>query len=181
MHFLLILTPSPTASSDFSPVPERISVPLSMTSTDMGSNLKFRMMDKHQSQGGANSTFLVRFVHRDELFWVAAFGTDMRPAVPAPSDDQTVCVGSQVVLRADMGSKQNVEEKVFRWRQTSGPAVALAQRRDRCVFTAPATPCVLEFVVDVQDLSSGLFSFPQTIIIVCIFIYFISLSLNIYI
>ena len=97
--------PAP-APDGFARAPERLAVPPAMAEPALARNTKFRMLAQHQSQGGTNSSFLVRFVHRDEPFWPvlltphgARFARSVA-AVPVavPGDDQTVCPGATVTL-----------------------------------------------------------------------------------
>ena len=100
-------TASTTAPAGYARAAERLAVPVAMAAPALAHNTKFRMLAQHQSQGGTNSSFLVRFVHRDEPFWPVLLtptpaGRLVRSvaAVPiaSPGDDQTVCPGTTVTL-----------------------------------------------------------------------------------
>lgn len=85
-------------------------------------------------------------------------GNVTRPAARAGSD-QTVVVGNTVTLDGSASTGRNLS---FRWRQTSGPTVALATpNASRTTFNAPGTvepgsaPLVFELVVrDAQGLTA---------------------------
>jgi LmbE family N-acetylglucosaminyl deacetylase len=83
---------------------ESIPVPAAMRNADLVANPKYRAIDAHQSQGGADG-YLGRFVHADEIFWREDVGfptpTPTPTSTPSPTPSPTPPPGaSNVALQA---------------------------------------------------------------------------------
>jgi LmbE family N-acetylglucosaminyl deacetylase len=122
-------------------------------------NLKWRAIDAHGSQGGADPTsYIGRFVHKDEWFFTArASGAD-GPPVPNAGTDRTVSVGASVQLDGSASVDPDGSALSYQWRQTSGPTVNLSSASAaQPTFTVPASTSavtVFAFELKVSDGTS---------------------------
>ncbi|OPY70070.1 MAG: glucosamine-6-phosphate deaminase-like protein [Syntrophorhabdus sp. PtaU1.Bin002] len=116
---------------------ESLDVPLSMQSTFYPDNLKHRAVDAHVTQNGS-STFLGRFVHKDEFFWVEQCNGSNQPPVANAGSDKIVEEGVVVQLDGSRSFDHNYDSLTYMWRQINGAAVTLNDPTSpSAVFTAP--------------------------------------------
>jgi LmbE family N-acetylglucosaminyl deacetylase len=116
---------------------ESLDVPVSIQSAFYPGNPKYLATDAHYSQNGASS-FLGRWVHKDEVFWVEqASGTNQPPIVSA-GVDQTVAEGAAVQLNGTGSFDKNGDALSYEWRQVEGTPVSLSDIGSPTpTFTAP--------------------------------------------
>eukprot|EP00727_Mastigamoeba_balamuthi_P000940 m51a1_g10843 putative cathepsin f precursor (846) ;mRNA; f:27667-31774 len=124
---------------------ERLDVPSQMLSAVPKENLKYRAIESYASQSGATCSILLRFIHRDELFFATSFpaGTEV-PIVDAGSDS-LACAGDTVVL--DGSNSTGLSH--LAWKQIAGPSVELQY---------PESPRP-RFVVPLADSEEAVFEF----------------------
>jgi LmbE family N-acetylglucosaminyl deacetylase len=104
---------------------ESIDVPVAMQNTVFSSNPKYQAIDAHISQGGALS-FLGRFVHKDEIFWLENLaGATLSPKASA-GISQTVEPGASVQLSAAGSIDPAGGALTYTWLQVGGPVVILS-------------------------------------------------------
>ncbi len=104
---------------------ESLDVPVSMQSTNLAANPKYQAIDSHVSQGGADS-FLGRFAHMDEVFWLESLTNVVLPPKASAGLNQSVAAGATVQL-SGAGSSDSVGTPLtYTWHQISGTPVALS-------------------------------------------------------
>ena len=104
---------------------ESLDVPIPIQSTFYPGNPKHLAIDKHVSQFGSTS-FLGRFIHKDEFFWVEQQrGTNQPPVVDA-GYDQIVEESANVQLNGSGSFDHNGDTLSYQWRQVGGVAVTLS-------------------------------------------------------
>lgn len=104
---------------------ESIDVPLAMQNTSFANNPKYKAIDDHISQGGA-ATFLGRFVHKDEIFWLEALNGAALPPKASAGASQTVADGSFVQLNGAASVAGSGGTLGYNWQQVGGPVVMLS-------------------------------------------------------
>lgn len=133
---------------------ESLDVPVEMQSTHYAGNPKYLAADAHYSQNGASS-FLGRWIHKDEVFWVEPAGGANRPPVVAAGFDQTVAEGATVQLDGTGAFDKDGQPLTYEWRQVEGIPVALSDIHGATpIFTAPtglARDELLSFELRVSD------------------------------
>ena len=102
-----------------------LDVPLAMQDLNLRVNPKYRAIQAHASQAGPRS-FIGRFAHKDEVFWSEnLFGSNQPPVAHAGYDIYSA-PGSLVILNGSLSRDPEGAPLAYRWRQWSGPPVALA-------------------------------------------------------
>lgn len=143
---------------------ESIDVPYAMQTTSFANNPKYKAIDDHISQGGA-STFLGRFVHKDEVFWLENLTGAVLPPKASAGTSQTVSDGASVQLSATGSIDPNGGTLGYNWQQIGGPLVILAGSNTATPsFQAPAgvlQNTVLSFQLTAQ--SGALKSIPDLV------------------
>jgi LmbE family N-acetylglucosaminyl deacetylase len=156
-------TMNPATNHEFMPVldittlswedRESLDVPLAMQSTQWDTNLKYKAIDRHVSQGGAAS-FLGRFLHKDEIFWAEAASGSLPPHVDAGAG-LSVAAGATASLNGAGSASKNGASLTYQWRQTIGTPVTLSSSTVATpTFTAPSgltSDTVLGFELKVSD------------------------------
>jgi len=104
---------------------ESIHVPVAMQTTEFLLNPKYQAIDAHVSQGGASS-FLGRFIHQDEVFWLEPLSDATLPPKASAGINQAVPAGGLAQLDGSASSDPNNAALSFSWRQNAGPLVALS-------------------------------------------------------
>ncbi|HSB96067.1 MAG TPA: PIG-L family deacetylase [Spongiibacteraceae bacterium] len=117
---------------------QSIDVPVAMQTTSFSVNPKYLSIDAHISQGGANS-FLGRFIHADEVFWLESLsGTTLPPQAEA-GVNQSAAAGASAQLNGLASSDPNSGALTYSWRQTDGPPVTVTGANTATPsFQAPA-------------------------------------------
>ena len=116
---------------------ESLDVPILMQSTFYPENPKHLAIDEHVSQNGSY-TYLGRFIHKDEFFWVERHRGENQPPVVNAGNDQFVNEASQVSLDANGSFDLNGDTLSYSWRQVTGPEVTLSSYNSpNPSFTAP--------------------------------------------
>ncbi|MBI5897272.1 MAG: discoidin domain-containing protein [Desulfobacterales bacterium] len=116
---------------------ESLDVPVLMQTTHYPGNPKYLAADAHYSQNGASS-FLGRWVHKDEVFWVEQASGTNRPPVVAAGIDQTVAEGATVQLNGTGSFDKDGGALSYEWRQVEGSPVALSDIHSATpAFVAP--------------------------------------------
>jgi LmbE family N-acetylglucosaminyl deacetylase len=137
---------------------ESLDVPLEAQLTTLTSNLKWRAIDSHQSQGGATGSYIGQFLHKDEWFFSARAQGANRPPVPNAGADQTANAGASVTLTGSASFDPDGTALTYQWQQTAGPAVTLSSTSAaQPTFTVPVSitePTTFAFQLRVGDGSS---------------------------
>lgn len=125
-------------------------------------------MSEHVTQNGVECSFLLRFLHRDEMFWAKSpYGGNGVPIADAGSDLR-VCQGSTVRLDG-RGSKFAENDVTVEWTQTKGPSVRLEEGNTLTPwFVAPKIEneeIELEFELVITSYG-GVKGFPTSVIVV---------------
>ena len=100
-------------------------MPVSMQSTNFTVNPKYQAIDAHASQGGAGS-FLGRFVHMDEVFWLESLTNVVLPPKASAGLNQSAAAGATVQLNGAASSDSTGATLTYSWRQIAGTPVALS-------------------------------------------------------
>lgn len=133
---------------------ESIDVPVAMQNTNLLQNLKYKAINAHVSQGGAPS-FLGRFVHKDEVFWLEQLTGATLPPKASAGTGQTVEGGAQVQLNGAGSVASNGGALTYNWQQVGGPVVIVSGANTATpTFTAPSgllQETVLSFELTVQS------------------------------
>jgi len=133
---------------------ESIDVPLSMQSTQYGSNEKYLALASHGSQGGA-SGYIGRWIHKDEFFWTEQHTGTNQPPVPHAGYDQVAAMGATVTLDGTASFDRNGNPLAYQWVQVGGIPVTLSEGTTAApTFTAPtglAQDETLSFTLEVND------------------------------
>jgi LmbE family N-acetylglucosaminyl deacetylase len=117
---------------------ESLDVPVLMQSAFYAGNPKYLAAEAHWSQRGASS-FLGRWVHKDEVFWVEQAGGSNRPPVVSAGLDQTVAEGATVHLNGGGSFDKDGDALSYEWRQVEGTPVILSSIHSVApIFVAPA-------------------------------------------
>ena len=135
---------------------ESLDVPFPMQSLFYPGNWKQLAADEHVTQHGS-WTFLGRFIHKDEIFWVEQHrGTNQAPVVNAGLD-QNAAEGETVTLNGSGSFDDN--DLIYSWRQVGGLEVALSSSViANPVFTAPTGLIVDEILTFELSVSDGEFT-----------------------
>lgn len=104
---------------------ESLDVPLAMQTTSFANNPKYKAIDDHISQGGA-ATFLGRFVHKDEIFWLEPLDGVALPPKASAGTSQTVTDGAFVQLNGSDSVAGSGGSLAYQWEQIDGPVVLLS-------------------------------------------------------
>jgi LmbE family N-acetylglucosaminyl deacetylase len=143
---------------------ESLDVPYAMQTTSFANNPKYKAIDDHISQGGA-STFLGRFVHKDEVFWLESLTGATLPPKASAGLSQTVADGASVQLNGSDSIDPNGGIVSYHWQQIGGPLVILSGANTATpTFQAPAgglQNSVLSFQLTAQ--SGALKSLPDLV------------------
>ena len=161
-----------------------------MRTTNWTENKKYQAMREHKTQGGDECSFILRFLHRDEMFFVAGVSDADPVPVANAGEDQIVCEDTTVYLDGSgttttsssaaatttttttNSNNDNIKDTLaFSWTQSAGPAVDLKDAgtaRPHFVFKANTpiqTPVDLEFELTVKDPRSNIESFPNSVVV----------------
>lgn len=129
-------------------------------------------MSEHVTQNGVECSFLLRFLHRDEMFWAKSpYGGNGVPIADAGSDLR-VCQGSVVKLDGRR-SKFAENDVTVEWTQTKGPEVRLEEKETLTPwFVAPelkgeeeSEGVELEFELRITSYG-GVKGFPTSVVVV---------------
>eukprot|EP01105_Mastigella_eilhardi_P025631 TRINITY_DN7031_c0_g1_i1.p1 TRINITY_DN7031_c0_g1~~TRINITY_DN7031_c0_g1_i1.p1 ORF type:complete len:660 (+),score=125.60 TRINITY_DN7031_c0_g1_i1:22-1980(+) len=132
---------------------EALPVPACMRTSNWTENPKYLAIAAHPSQQGVKCSFLLRFLHADEVFWPVVVSRDSAspgthhncthswnclqqqppPPVVTMEPYQEACEGSDVTLHGTVLFARSARERKFAWQQVEGPPVTL-------VHTDSATP-----------------------------------------
>ncbi len=139
---------------------ESLDVPLPMQDPNLLANVKYQAIQAHASQAGADS-FISKFAHKDEIFWTEdPRGTNPPPIVNA-GFDITANEGVLVSLNGTASKDPNGGSLSYRWTQTGGIAVTLANAASATPsFTAPAGLTHDELLTFQLVVSDGSFNSP---------------------
>lgn len=144
---------------------ESIDVPVVMQTPLFATNPKYHAIDQHQA--GA-TTYLGRFVHKDEVFWAER----LSGAAPLHVDanfNQTVSAAASVQLNGAASFDPSGGTLTYRWRQVGGESVALSGENTATpTFIAPALESVdkvLNFELVVGDSSGANTTLPDLVAI----------------
>jgi LmbE family N-acetylglucosaminyl deacetylase len=147
---------------------ESLDVPLAMQDTNLLTNLKARAVEAHDSQQGGMdpSSYISRFVHKDEFFWVEnTLGANQPPRANA-GVDQSARAGTAVQLNGSASVDPEGAALTHQWTQVAGPSVGALSPTALPGFMAPpvATRTVLGFHLVVSD--GTFFSAPDLVHVV---------------
>jgi len=155
---------APDNLADFSPLNwserESLDVPLAMQDSDLTANLKQRALESHISQGHAFD-ILLRFVHKDEVFWSENQLGANQPPRAAAGFDQTVLTSAIIQLDGTGSADPEDDPLTFTWTQLEGPAVTLTGADTATPsFPAPAglteqVVCAFQLIVNDGQFSSA--------------------------
>lgn len=154
----------PPASSSVLPWAERESIktPPAMRLTAASENLKHQAILRHFSQ--VNS-YLLNFVHRDEVFWPENPYDGNTPPVANAGDDQVAPPGTRVTLNGRGSHDRDGDTLTYSWSQLQGPPVLLLNRFTVAPsFTAVETSTPLLFQLIVSD--GRIASYPSTVAVI---------------
>ena len=161
--------------------PERIKVPVDMSEYKWESNRKFLAIGAHSSQKGSGCSMLLRFMHRDELFWtpkrfpvvhVVGDGdeSDEEEGGGGGGRDKHVCPQELVRLNAKIeGGEGKEEEFEYEWKRSYGPATSglIQTNKKQLTFRAPwnkgTRDIKMEFEVRVRSKTTKYVSFPTAV------------------
>ena len=155
----------------FTKTPVRINVPLEMRTTKWESNPKYLAMAEHITQNGVQCSFLLRFLHRDEMFWTKSPTEDKRVPIADAGSDVEACQGEVVTLDGTR-SVLDPSDAEIKWVQTKGPSVAI--EGDTTLTPHFAVPKLqnqegsgadLEFELTVTSYG-GVKAFPSSVVVV---------------
>ena len=156
--------PNLTATTPWS---ERIGldVPRGMQNPELLSNQKHLAVISHESQLATG--FILKFVHKDEYFWLEAPNSVNQPPRVTAGVDQSVEQGQSVQLDGTLSVDPDSDPMSFQWTQVSGVPVTLQNANSATPsFVAPVsgnTSDSLEFELSVSD---GTFtSLPDRVIV----------------
>ncbi|MGB5602296.1 MAG: PIG-L family deacetylase, partial [Gammaproteobacteria bacterium] len=118
---------------------ESLDVPLEMQATDLQVNTKYQAISAHESQMDLYGGFLVRFVHKDEIFWLENLIGSNQPPVVHAGFDIYAAEGSIVTLDGSRSLDSDGDPLSYQWIQTGGSAVSLSGASTaQAMFTAPS-------------------------------------------
>jgi hypothetical protein len=104
---------------------ESLDVPFGMQNADLSANPKYQAILSHASQTAGANGFILRFAHKDEIFWSEnPFGADRPPVAEAGAE---VFVRPGEYAQLDGSRSRDPEGSVlsYRWSQRSGSSVTL--------------------------------------------------------
>lgn len=142
-----------------------------MRTTKWESNPKYLAMSEHVTQNGVECSFLLRFLHRDEMFWAKSPFDGKGVPIADAGQDSDVCQGDLVILDGT-GSTFDQSDSEIEWVQTKGPSVDLVGADTlNPHFMAPKlhnkenSGTELEFELSITSYN-GVKAFPSSVIIV---------------
>ncbi len=105
---------------------ESLDVPVSLQDPNLQVNPKFRAIEANPSQTrGANTHFIERFAHKDEIFWAEGTAPGNTPPVAEAGPDIPTAAGATAILDGSRSRDPDGQPLTFQWSQRSGPAVVL--------------------------------------------------------
>ena len=138
---------------------ESLRVPPAMRLTANAENLKHQAILRHASQV---NTYLLNFVHRDEIFWPENVYDGNTPPVANTGDDQIVPPGTRVTLNGRGSHDRDGDSLTYAWTQLQGPPVPLFNRLTAVPsFTAVESTTPILFQLIVSD--GRIASYPSTV------------------
>jgi LmbE family N-acetylglucosaminyl deacetylase len=144
---------------------ESLDVPLAMQQGSLANNSKYLAILAHASQAG---DFLLRFVHKDEIFWPENPRGLHRPPIVNAGVDQQVLGGALVSLNGSGSVDPDALPLTFAWSQAEGPAVTLTGAQTATpTFTAPQLGQTTKFVFRLV-VSDGEFASPPDLVTVTV-------------
>jgi LmbE family N-acetylglucosaminyl deacetylase len=136
-----------------------LDVPVPMQNRDLGLNLKYQATLAHASQASDAEGFILKFTHKDEIFWSEnPFGDDQPPVAEAGPNVFAV-PGEFARLKGQASRDPEGASLVFEWTQVAGSPVLLQNANTASPgFLVPANAALTDywsFRLSVRDGSTA--------------------------
>ena len=116
-----------------------LDVPLSMQSTNLLDNAKYKAIQAHASEVDKWGGFIARWAHKDEIFWSENPAGSNRPPVAQAGADVFAQPGQFAQLNGSASRDPEGATLSYQWTQRSGPLVSLQNSTSANPgFTVPA-------------------------------------------